>query len=86
MLNGFRAEGGFSIFIIGSNSYLLSGELVMKLAVCYIEFEKQMLDFDEYRQMKRFLVLLVNPNSCAEFDAYIFEGGSLKAVDYPLAL
>ena len=49
VLNGFRAEGGFSIFIIGSNSNLLSGELVMKLAVRYIEFEMQMLDFVEYR-------------------------------------
>ncbi len=27
VLNGLRTEGGFSIFITGSNSYLLSGEL-----------------------------------------------------------
>ena len=27
VINEFRAEGGFSIFITGSNSYLLSGEL-----------------------------------------------------------
>lgn len=31
VLNGFRTEGGFSIFITGSNSYLLSGELATKL-------------------------------------------------------
>ena len=31
VLNGFRTEGGWSIFITGSNSYLLSGELVTKL-------------------------------------------------------
>ena len=28
VLNGFRTDGDFSIFITGSNSYLLSGELV----------------------------------------------------------
>lgn len=31
VLNEFRAEGNFSIFITGSNSYLLSGELATKL-------------------------------------------------------
>lgn len=38
MLNGFRTEGGFSIFITGSNSYLLSGELATKLTGRYIEY------------------------------------------------
>ena len=38
VLNGFRTEGGFSIFITGSNSYLLSGELATKLTGCYIEY------------------------------------------------
>lgn len=31
VLNGFRTEGGFSTFITGSNSHLLSGELATKL-------------------------------------------------------
>ena len=38
VLNGFRTEGGFSIFITGSNSYLLSGELATKLTGHYIEY------------------------------------------------
>ena len=38
VLNGFRTEGGFSIFITGSNSYLLSGELATKLTGRYIEY------------------------------------------------
>ncbi len=83
VLNGFRTEGGFSIFITGSNSYLLSGELATKLTGRYIEFEMQTLDFGEYCQMKRFLGLPVNPNPVAEFDTYILEGGFPKAMDYP---
>lgn len=83
VLNGFRTEGGFSIFVTGSNSYLLSGELATKLTGRYIEFEMQTLDFGEYCQMKRFLGLPVNPNPVAEFDAYILEGGFPKAMDYP---
>ena len=83
VLNGFRTEGGFSIFITGSNSYLLSGELATKLTGRYIEFEMQTLDFGEYCQMKRFLGLPVNPSPVAEFDAYILEGGFPKAMDYP---
>ena len=83
VLNGFRTEGGFSIFITGSNSYLLSGELATKITGRYIEFEMQTLDFGEYCQMKRFLGLPVNPNPVAEFDTYILEGGFPKAMDYP---
>ncbi|MBF4804942.1 ATP-binding protein [Lancefieldella rimae] len=83
VLNGFRTEGGFSIFITGSNSYLLSGELATKLTGRYIEFEMQTLDFGEYCQMKRFLGLPVNPNPVSEFDTYILEGGFPKAMDYP---
>ena len=83
VLNGLRTEGGFSIFITGSNSYLLSGELATKLTGRYIEFEMQTLDFGEYCQMKRFLGLPVNPNPVAEFDTYILEGGFPKTMDYP---
>ena len=83
VLNGFRTEGGFSIFITGSNSYPLSGELATKLTGRYIEFEMQTLDFGEYCQMKRFLGQPVNPNPVAEFDTYILEGGFPKTMDYP---
>lgn len=48
-----RAEGGFSIFITGSNSYLLSGELATKLTGRYIEFEMQTLDFGENRPFEQ---------------------------------
>ena len=39
LINAYREEGNISIFITGSNSYLLSGELVTKLTGRYIEIE-----------------------------------------------
>ena len=82
VVNEFRAEGGFSIFITGSNSYLLSGELATKLTGRYVEFEMQTLTFKEYEDMKVFLGKSVNPNPVVELDAYILEGGFPKALGY----
>ena len=48
LLNGYRMDGNYSIFITVSNSYLLSGELVTKLTGRYLEFEMFPLSFDEY--------------------------------------
>ena len=39
VVNAYREEGDYSIFITGSNSYLLSGELVTKLTGRYVELE-----------------------------------------------
>lgn len=75
VVNGFRTEGGFSIFITGSNSYLLSGELATKLTGRYVEFEMQTLTFAEYCDMKRFLGKRIHPDLTRELDAYILEGG-----------
>lgn len=82
VVNAFRTDGGWSIFITGSNSYLLSGELVTKLTGRYIEFEMQTLTFKEYEDMKAFLGKDINPNPIAEFNAYILEGGFPKALEY----
>ena len=48
VINAYREEGNFSIFITGSNSYLLSGELISKLTDRYIEIEMLPLNFYEY--------------------------------------
>lgn len=80
VINGFRTEGGFSIFITGSNSYLLSGELVTKLTGRYLEFELYTLSFDEYVQMKHFFKKPVDSNSMVEFNNYILEGGFPRTV------
>ena len=50
----------YSIFITGSNSYLLSGELVTKLTDRYLEFELLTLSFDEYIDMKKFYKKNIN--------------------------
>lgn len=80
VLNGFRTDGGFSIFITGSNSYLLSGELVTKLTGRYLEFELYTLSFDEYVKMKQFFQKPVDSNTAAEFNHYILEGGFPRTV------
>lgn len=82
VVNAFRADGGWSIFITGSNGYLLSGELATKLTGRYIEFEMQTLTFKEYEGMKAFLGKPIDSNPVAEFDAYILEGGFPKALEY----
>ncbi len=80
VVNGFRTDGGFSIFITGSNSYLLSGELVTKLTGRYLEFELFTLSFDEYLQIKQFYQKPVSPNLTEEFNRYILEGGFPRTI------
>nr|MCR5781867.1 ATP-binding protein [Clostridia bacterium] len=75
MINAWREEGDFSIFITGSNSYLLSGELVTKLTGRYIEFSILPLSFDEYLNVKRFLGKKVSSDNMAELRNYVYEGG-----------
>lgn len=82
VVNAYRTDGGCSIFITGSNSYLLSGELSTKLTGRYIEMEMYPLSFDEYLGMKAFLNKPVQANLTAEFDQYILEGGFPKALQY----
>lgn len=80
LLNGYRMDGNYSIFITGSNSYLLSGELMTKLTGRYLEFEMFPLSFDEYEEMKKFYGKAVNPNLQAELTGYILEGGFPRTV------
>jgi predicted AAA+ superfamily ATPase len=80
VINGFREDGNCSIFITGSNSYLLSGELVTKLTGRYIEFEMYTLTFEEYEQMKAFYHIQINGNAMIELQNFILEGGFPRAV------
>lgn len=75
VINSWREEGDISIFITGSNSYLLSGELATKLTGRYIEFNVLPLTFDEYLDLKAFLHKEVSADSMTELRNYIFEGG-----------
>ena len=85
VINAFRVEGRHSIFITGSNSYLLSGELVTKLTGRYLEFEMFPLMFDEFLGMKEFLGKDIAANLVDEFDQYLRGGGFPKALQYDTA-
>lgn len=80
VINGFRTEGDYSIFIAGSNSYLLSGELMTKLTGRYLEFEMFTLTFDEYEDMKRFYGKDIHLNTEIELNNYILEGGFPRTI------
>lgn len=47
VVNAYRADGSFSVFSTGSNSYLLSGELMTSLTGRYVEVELFTLSFEE---------------------------------------
>ena len=80
VINAYRGEGDYSIFITGSNSYLLSGELITKLTGRYIEFEILPLSFEEYIKMKEFYQKEVSTNLSEELDKFLNDGGFPKAI------
>ena len=82
VINGFREDGNFSIFITGSNSYLLSGELATKLTGRYIEIEMFTLNFREYLEMKAFFGKEIKENKVEEFNEYIRFGGFPKVLEF----
>ncbi len=82
VIDSYRGEGNMSIFITGSNSYLLSGELSTKLTGRKIEIEMMPLNFFEYVDMKRFYKKEVNSNIYIEFQEYIRDGGFPGSIKY----
>ena len=74
VIEAYREEEDFSIFITGSNSYLLSGELMTYLTGRYLEFEVGTLTFDEYIGMKEYF-RIPKGSEAEEFEKYIREGG-----------
>jgi len=81
VINGIRGKD-YSIFITGSNSYLLSGELTTKMTGRYIEFEIFPLNFEEYLGMKQYYDKTTNPNLVIELNNYLNEGGFPRTVLY----
>lgn len=82
IINAYRTTGEYSIFVTGSNSYLLSGELVTKLTGRYVEFEMFTLSFEEYLEMKEFYGKSVDTNLSVEMNNYLLEGGFPKALQF----
>ena len=81
VVNAYRADGGFSVFITGSNSYLLSGELATNLTGRYVEIEMFTLTFAEYLGMREFLGKPPAPE-VQLFRDYLRYGGFPKALEY----
>lgn len=75
VVNAYREEENYSIFLTGSNSYLLSGELMTKLTGRYIEVEMLPLNFYEYVDMKKFMNKKVDVNIYHEFEEFVRNGG-----------
>lgn len=80
ILNSLRRTNEWSIFITGSNSYLLSGELMTKLTGRYIEFEMFPLSFEEYEGIKEFYGKAIASDRQEELQNYIFEGGFPRTI------
>lgn len=74
VINAWREEGSISIFLTGSNSYLLSGELATKLTGRYIELNMYPLTFEEYLNMKQFLQIPLS-DDLQELTNFIYDGG-----------
>ncbi len=82
VIESYRIEGNMSIFITGSNSYLLSGELVTKLTGRKIEIEMFPLNFYEYIEMKKFFHKEIHDNIYLEFEQFVRNGGFPGALKY----
>ena len=80
LINSYRAEGDFSIFITGSNSYLLSSEIGTRLTGRYISLEVFTLNFEEYESMKAFYKKQIDSNPLVELNNYIREGGFPRTI------
>ena len=76
------AEEGFSIFLTGSNSYLLSDEISTKLTGRYLNFETYTLDFSEYIDMKKFMNKEINSDLYSEFEEFMLMGGFPKSLEF----
>jgi hypothetical protein len=81
VVNAYRADGSFSVFITGSNSYLLSGELMTNLTGRYVEVDLFTLSFEEYLGMREFLGKPAEP-VVQSFRSWLRFGGFPKAVEY----
>lgn len=76
------AEDDFSVFLTGSNSYLLSDEITTKLTGRYLSFEVYTLDFSEFLAMKKFYNRTISNDLYDEFDEYIRNGGFPKSLEF----
>ena len=82
VIESYRSEKKYSIFITSSNSCLLSGELITKLTGRKIEIEMLPLNFYEYIDMKKYLNIAAKDSIYEEFEQYIRESGFPGSLNY----
>ena len=75
LINAYRLEDNYSIFLTGSNNSIFKGKNITKITGRYIEIEVLPLNFYEYVDMKKFLGKTVSANIYHEFEEYIRDGG-----------
>ncbi len=75
LINAYREEGNYSIFLTGSNNSIFNGKNITKLTGRCITMEVLPLNFYEYVDMKKFLGKTVSANIYHEFEEYIRDGG-----------
>lgn len=68
-VNSLRAKDGIDVYITGSNSKLLSGELATYLTGRYVEVKMSPFSFREFRKARE------DEDLSASFDAYLKFGG-----------
>lgn len=78
-VNGYR-NIGVSVFITGSNSYLLSTDLTTKLTGRYIEFRIFPFSFREVEEYRKLNGIPTDHRN--DFDEYLVFGGLPKRFDY----
>lgn len=78
VIEALRLEGNYSIFITGSNSYLMSGELASKLTGRYISFDVYPFSFSEAYEYGR----LRGNTDLEKLLDYFTYGGLPKRFDY----
>ena len=79
VVNAYRNDGA-SVFITGSNSYLLSGELATKLTGRYMEFDVFPFSLSEVRDYKLLNGIDFDPNR--DFQDYLVNGGFPRRFSY----
>lgn len=75
LINAYRLEDNYSIFLTGSNNSIFNGKNITKLTGRCITMEVLTLNFYEYVDMKKFLGKTVSANIYHEFEEYIRDGG-----------
>ena len=79
VINSFKATLNVSLFITGSNSKLLSGELATLLSGRYVSFRISPFSFSEVVELKN----LTDKNDISEeFNEYLFWGGMPQRFEF----